>query len=57
MGVKPIPKLLWSMGLPMIVSMVLQSVYNIVDTIFVVNMGEEGAVGNLPSHTPFPFSS
>lgn len=54
MGVKPIPKLLWSMGLPMIVSMVLQSVYNIVDTIFVVNMGEEGAVGNLALTYAFP---
>lgn len=54
MGVKPIPKLLWSMGLPMIISMVLQSVYNIVDTIFVVNMGEDGAVGNLALTYAFP---
>lgn len=54
MGVKPIPKLLWSMGLPMIVSMILQSVYNIVDTIFVVNMGEDGAVGNLALTYAFP---
>lgn len=54
MGVKPIPRLLWSMGLPMIVSMVLQSVYNIVDTIFVVNMGADGAVGNLALTYAFP---
>ena len=34
MGVKPIPKLLLSMGLPMIVSMMIQAFYNIVDSFF-----------------------
>lgn len=54
MGIRPIPGLLWRMGLPMIVSMILQSVYNIVDTAFVINMGEDGQVGNLALTYAFP---
>lgn len=38
----------------MIVSMVLQAVYNIVDTVFVVNMGEGGIEGNLALTYAFP---
>lgn len=54
MGVVHIKKLLWKMGLPMIVSMVLQAVYNIVDTAFVINMGEDGVAGNLALTYAFP---
>jgi putative MATE family efflux protein len=54
MAVLPMHKLLWQMGLPMIVSMILQSVYNIVDTAFVINMGEEGVAGNLALTYAFP---
>ena len=54
MGSKPIHRLMWQMGLPMIVSMVLQSVYNIVDTAFVINMGEDGIAGNLALTYAFP---
>ncbi len=54
MGLKPIQKLIWSMGLPMIISMILQSVYNIVDTAFVINMGEDGVAGNLALTYAFP---
>ncbi len=43
MAVMPMPKLLCNMGLPMILSMVLQAVYNIVDSAFVSNMKETGA--------------
>ncbi len=46
--------LIWKMGLPMIVSMILQSVYNIVDTAFVINMGEDGIAGNLALTYAFP---
>lgn len=46
--------LIWQMGLPMIVSMVLQAVYNIVDTAFVINMGEDGVAGNLALTFAFP---
>ena len=35
MGVMPIPKLLISMSLPIIISMLVQALYNIVDSIFV----------------------
>ncbi|MDD6278538.1 MAG: MATE family efflux transporter [Oscillospiraceae bacterium] len=42
MAVMPIRKLMLSMGIPMILSMVLQAVYNIVDSVFVSNMPENG---------------
>ncbi|MCM1508021.1 MAG: MATE family efflux transporter [Ruminococcus flavefaciens] len=38
----PVKKLLLSMGIPMIISMVLQAVYNIVDSAFVSNMSDGG---------------
>lgn len=38
----PVNKLMLSMGIPMILSMVLQAVYNIVDSAFVSNMQENG---------------
>lgn len=41
MGTVPIPKLLFSMALPAIISMVVQALYNIVDSIFVAKIGEE----------------
>lgn len=40
MGVLPIPKLLISMSLPMIISMLVQALYNIVDSMFVAQMNE-----------------
>ncbi|MCR5505863.1 MAG: MATE family efflux transporter [Bacilli bacterium] len=54
MATKPIKTLLWSMGLPMIFSMVLQALYNVVDTIFVINMGEVGIKANLALTYVFP---
>ena len=42
MGTAPVGKLMVSMGLPMIVSMMLQAVYNIVDSAFVSNIPEVG---------------
>ena len=42
MEAMPVGKLLLSMGIPMIVSMVLQAVYNIVDSAFVSNMNTGG---------------
>lgn len=38
MGIVPVPKLLLFMGLPMIVSMLVQAFYNLVDSYFVSNM-------------------
>lgn len=54
LGKNKISALIWKLGLPMIVSMVLQAVYNIVDTVFVVNMGEGGIEGNLALTYAFP---
>ena len=41
MGYMPIPKLLYSMALPMMISMLVQAMYNIVDSIFVARISEE----------------
>ena len=54
MAQAPIRKLFWKMGLPMIISMVLQALYNVVDSIFVTNMGEEGAIANQALTIAFP---
>ena len=40
MGTKPIASLIFTMGCPPIVSMFVQSMYNIVDSIFVAQLGE-----------------
>lgn len=50
----PMKKLFWKMGLPMIISMVLQALYNVVDSIFVTNMGENGAIANQALTLAFP---
>ena len=39
MAVVPLKKLFLKMGLPMIISMVLQALYNVIDSIFITNMG------------------
>jgi putative MATE family efflux protein len=40
MGVMPIPKLVATMSLPIMISMLVQSMYNIVDSIFVAKINE-----------------
>ena len=40
MGTAPIPPLLFSLALPMMISMLVQALYNIVDSIFVSYIGE-----------------
>lgn len=40
MGIMPIPKLVISMSLPIMISMLVQSLYNIVDSIFVAQIDE-----------------
>lgn len=54
MGFVPVKKIVWQMGLPMIVSMVLQALYNIVDTAFVINMKDVGSYANLALTYAFP---
>ncbi len=50
----PMRRLIWKIGFPMIISMVLQALYNVVDSIFVANMGEYGAVANQALTLAFP---
>lgn len=40
MGVMPVNKLLFTMSMPMIISMLVQALYNVVDSIFVAQVGE-----------------
>jgi putative MATE family efflux protein len=54
MATVPINKLFWKMGLPMIISMVLQALYNVVDSIFVTNMGSNGVLANQALTLAFP---
>ena len=41
MGVMPVGRLLFSMSLPMMLSMLVQALYNIVDSIFVAKLSED----------------
>lgn len=41
MGIMPVNKLLLSMSLPMMISMLVQALYNIVDSIYVARLSEE----------------
>ena len=41
MATAPVGRLMLQMGTPMILSMMLQAVYNIVDSYFVANMAEK----------------
>lgn len=54
MGTQKIGTLIWAMGLPAILSMILQALYNVVDTMFVINMGKDGTLGNLALSAAFP---
>ena len=42
MGTEPIRKILLKMGIPMIISMIMQALYNIVDSAFISNMAANG---------------
>lgn len=56
MAKRSIKELLWKMGLPMIISMVLHALYNVIDSMFVANMGEEGVIANQAlTHLLFQF--
>ncbi len=54
MGILPIKRLVWTMGLPMIVSMILQAIYNVIDTAFVINMDIGGYEANIALGYSFP---
>ena len=53
LGTKPIPRLMLQFGIPSIVSMFVNSVYNLVDQIFI---GQRvGFLGNAATNVTFPF--
>ncbi len=54
MAIAPMNKLIFKMGIPMIISMVLQALYNVIDSIFVANMGTKGAIANQALTYAFP---
>ena len=54
MAIVPMNKLILKMGLPMIISMVLQALYNVIDSIFVANIKEVGAIANQALTYAFP---
>ena len=54
MAITPMNKLIFKMGFPMIISMVLQALYNVIDSVFVANMGSNGAIANQALTYAFP---
>ncbi|MBR1377055.1 MAG: MATE family efflux transporter [Bacilli bacterium] len=50
----PMKKLFWMMGFPMIISMVLQALYNVVDSVFIANMKDIGPIANQALTIAFP---
>lgn len=54
MAMIPMKRLFWKMGLPMIISMILQALYNVIDSIFVANMSGSGALANQALTIAFP---
>lgn len=47
MGVMPVPRLLLNMGLPMMISMLGQALYNVVDTFFVSHIPSTAAIPDI----------
>ena len=44
MGTMPVPKLLFTMSIPMVISMLVQALYNVVDSVFVAKLSVAAAV-------------
>jgi len=47
MGTMPIPKLLFSISIPIIISMLVQALYNVIDSIFVAQYNADAGTGAL----------
>ena len=47
MGTMPIPKLLFSVSVPIIISMIVQALYNVVDSMFVAQYNNDAGTGAL----------
>lgn len=41
MGIQPVGRLLISMSIPMMISMLVQALYNVVDSIYVASLSED----------------
>lgn len=54
MATEPLNKLFWNMGFPMMISMILQALYNVVDSAFVANIDGIGAIANEALTYAFP---
>ena len=54
MAIVQVNKLILKMGLPMILSMVLQALYNVIDSIFVANISDIGSTANQALTYAFP---
>lgn len=54
MATAPLKRLFWKLGLPMMVSMILQALYNVVDSVFVANIEGTGAIANEALTYAFP---
>lgn len=54
MATESLKTLFWKMGLPMMISMILQALYNVVDSIFVTNMPGTGDIANEALTYAFP---
>lgn len=54
MATEPIKRLFPKMGLPMMISMILQALYNVVDSVFVANIEGVGAIANEALTYAFP---
>ena len=50
LGIMPISKLIWNMSLPIIVSMLVQALYNIPDSVFVSHVSAQALTA-----VPLPF--
>ncbi len=54
MAIENVKKLFWKIGLPVMISMILQALYNVVDSVFVANMDGVGAIANEALTYAFP---
>ena len=52
MGTMPVPKLVVNMSQPIMVSMLVQSMYNIVDSVFVVRISEDALTAASIAYSP-----
>ena len=50
MGTMPVGKLLADMAIPMMISMLVQALYNVVDSIFVAKLSQDAMNASVKTH-------